>query len=328
MFKLKITVAKHAGFCSGVKKAIEIAEETAKNSGKVYVYGQLVHNERVIKELEKKGVVFVENMDDIPENSVTALRAHGEPGTTYEKLKQKNIFGERLKDATCPLVTLVHNIAIKLKNSGYEVIIFGKKNHPEAIGISYFIKGGSTFIVEDPKDAPLVVGYINKNNFGKAAIISQTTMSVNGYKKLIDGINKSFNNKLENSKKEFSGVHKDKLYEQFKKVELNLKDLSYPFVFADTICNPTKQRQADTEEIAKGADLMIVIGGKNSSNSKELVAKCEEFGVETYFIQSAEQLKKEWFSGKENIGVTAGASTPDITITEVVERIKQITNIK
>ena len=325
---MKIITAKHAGFCSGVKKAIEIAEETAKNSSKVYVYGQLVHNERVIKDLEKKGMEFVDDIEDIPENSVTVLRAHGEPGTTYEKLKQKNIFGEKLKDATCPLVTLVHNVAIKLKNNGYEVIIFGKKNHPEAIGISYFIKGGSTFIVEDPKDAPLVAGYINKNNFGKVAIISQTTMSVKGYKKLIDGINKSFNNKRENSKKEFSGVHKDKLYEQFKKMELNLKDLSYPFVFVDTICNPTKQRQSDTEEIAKRADLMVVIGGKNSSNSKELAKRSKELCKETYFIQSAEQLKKKWFSGKENIGVTAGASTPDITINEVVQKIKQITNTK
>lgn len=304
---MKITVAKHAGFCFGVKKAIDIAEETAaKNDGKTYVYGQLVHNEQVIEDLQKKGIEFVENIDDIPENAVTVLRAHGEPGTTYKELKQKNIVkGGKLNDATCPLVTLVHNVAIKLKNNGYEVIIFGKKGHPESIGTSYHIKGKDTFIVEDPGNASYVVDYINKNNFGKVALISQTTMSVSGYKKLIDNINKIFENR-------------------FEELHLSLKDMDKDFVFVDTICNPTKQRQSDTEEIAKKADVMVVIGGKSSSNSKELAAKSRELGVETYFIQSANQLQKEWFDGKEHIGVTAGASTPHSLINEIVIRIQNM----
>lgn len=308
---MEIMVAKHAGFCFGVKKAIEIAEETtARNKGKkTYVYGQLVHNERVIDDLQKKGIVFAENIEEIPENAVTVLRAHGEPGTTYQKLKLKNIDrNNNLNDATCPLVTLVHNVAIKLKNNGYEVIIFGKKEHPESIGTSYHIKGKDTFIIEKPEDAASVVEYINKNNFGKVAIISQTTMSVTGYKELIDNINKIFGNKFEN-------------------LHLSLKDMSIPCVFVDTICNPTKQRQSDTEEIAKKADVMVVIGGKNSSNSKELATKSRELGVKTYFIQSADQVKKYWFDGKEHIGVTAGASTPDVTINEVVDRIKEMADI-
>ena len=304
---MKIIVAKHAGFCFGVKRAIEIAEETASTNGKTYVYGQLVHNERVIEDLGEKGIEFVDDIKDIPKNAVTVLRAHGEPGATYEKLRQKGIFGNRLKDATCPLVKLVHNAAIKLKANGYEVIIFGKKNHPESIGISYYINGKNTFIAENPNDAALIAEHINKNNLGKAAIISQTTMSVNGYNKLIQNINKKCNSK-------------------FEKLELNLKNIGKPFVFVDTICNPTKQRQSDTEEIAKKADIMIVVGSKNSSNSKELAAKSKEIGVETYFIQDAWQLKKEWLKGKENIGITAGASTPDITINEVVERIREIKN--
>src|SRR3989338_5074098 len=306
-----IMVAKHAGFCFGVKKAIEIAEETAaRNKGKkTYVYGQLVHNERVIDDLQKKGIEFIEDIKNIPEGAVTVLRAHGEPGTTYQKLKLKNISkNNNLNDATCPLVTLVHNAAIKLKNNGYEVIIFGKKDHPESIGTSYHIKGKNTFIVENPEDADSVVGHINKNNFSKVAIISQTTMSVTGYKELIDNLNKISRNKFEN-------------------LHLSLKEMSKPFVFIDTICNPTKQSQSDTEEIAKKADVMVVIGGKNSSNSKELAAKSRELDVETYFIQSADQVEKEWFDGKENIGVTAGASTPDVTINEVVDKIREMTNI-
>ena len=308
---MEIMVAKHAGFCFGVKKAIEIAEETAaRNKGKkTYVYGQLVHNERVIDDLQKRGIEFVEDIENIPEGAVTVLRAHGEPGTTYQKLKLKNISKDNnLNDATCPLVTLVHNVAIKLKNNGYEVIIFGKKDHPESIGTSYHIKGKDTFIVEEPEDAASVAEYINKNNFSKVAIISQTTMSVTGYKELIDNINEIFDNKFEN-------------------LHLSLKEMSKPFVFVDTICNPTKQRQSDTEEIAKKADVMVVICGKNSSNSKELAAKSRELDVETYFIQSADQVEKEWFDGKENIGVTAGASTPDVTINEVVDKIREMTNI-
>ena len=307
---MEIKVAKHAGFCFGVKKAIEIAEEVArKNNGRpTYVLGQLVHNERVIKNLEDKGIIFVENVSEIPENAVTVLRAHGEPGITYESLQQKSInkSSKNLNDATCPLVTLVHNVAIKLKNNGYEVIIFGKHDHPESIGTSYHLKGKDTFIVEHQDDYEKVLDYIYENNFGKVALISQTTMSVYGYKELVDNLN----SKMDNA---------------FEEIPLNLRDLTKKYGFVDTICNPTKQRQSDTEELAKECDIVIVIGGKNSSNSKELYAKCKEFGVESYFIQVQEQLQKEWFDGKEKIGVTAGASTPDYLITDVVERIKELT---
>ncbi|MBI1936029.1 4-hydroxy-3-methylbut-2-enyl diphosphate reductase [Candidatus Woesearchaeota archaeon] len=307
-----IKVAKHAGFCFGVKKAIEVAEDVAKNNdGKTYVHGQLVHNEKVIQDLESKGIVFVENINEIPQNAITVLRAHGEPGTTYQLLKEKSITkGNNLNDATCPLVTLVHNVAIKLKNNGYEVILFGKKNHPEAIGTSYHLKGKNTFIVEHEDDYEQVLEYISSNVFDKVAIISQTTMSVNGYKKLIENIN--------------SRLDKEK----FELIPLSLKELDKKYGYVDTICNPTKQRQSDIDELAMDRDIIIVIGGLNSSNSKELYAKAKEFGVESYFIQSAEQLNPEWFDGKEKIGVTAGASTPDYLIDEVSHRIKEITSGK
>ena len=305
-----IKVAKHAGFCFGVKKAIEVAEQVALNNNeKTYVLGQLVHNEKVIKNLEDKGIVFVNNVDEIPQSAITVLRAHGEPGTTYQILEQKSITkNNNLNDATCPLVTLVHNVAIKLKNNGYEVMIFGKRDHPESIGTSYHLKGKDTFIVEHPEDAGLVIDYINSTNYEKYALISQTTMSVLGYKKLIDDAN----SRMKNGK--------------FEEIALNLRDLTKKFGYVDTICNPTKQRQSDTDDLAKESDVVVVIGGLNSSNSKELYAKCKEFGVESYFVQSEEQLKKEWFEDKEKIGVTAGASTPDYLINDVVERIKEITN--
>jgi len=305
-----IKVAKHAGFCFGVKKAIEIAEEVAsKNDGKTYVLGQLVHNERVINDLEGKGIIFANSISEIPQNAVTVLRAHGEPGTTYQLLEQKSITKtNNLNDATCPLVTLVHNVAIKLKNAGYEVIIFGKHDHPESIGTSYHLKGKDTFIVEHAEDSDRIIDFINKAEYGKYAIISQTTMSVYGYKKLIDDTNA----KMKSGK--------------FENIPLSMKETNAKYAFVDTICNPTKQRQSDTEDLAKESDVVIVIGGLNSSNSKELHTKCKEFGVQSYFIQSQEQLKKEWFANKEKIGVTAGASTPDYLIDEVVDRIKEITN--
>lgn len=305
-----IKVAKNSGFCFGVKKAIEIAEEIAKNNPqKTYVLGQLVHNERVIKKLEEKGIIFVENINDIPKNAVTVLRAHGEPGATYKILEQKSITkNNNLNDATCPLVTLVHNVAIKLKNNGYEVIIFGKRNHPESIGTSYHLNGKDTFIVEHAEDSDLAIDYIKNTNYEKYAVISQTTMSVHGYKKLIEDINSKL------------------IIGKFEEIPLSLKDLTKKFGYVDTICNPTKQRQSGTEELAKESDVMIVIGGLNSSNSKELFAKCKEIGVESYFVQETFQLKKEWFEGKEKIGVTAGASTPDYLIDEVVERIKEMTS--
>tara|TARA_Y100000031_G_C8212999_1_gene381940 strand:+ start:397 stop:1317 length:921 start_codon:yes stop_codon:yes gene_type:complete len=305
---MEILVAKHAGFCFGVKRAIDIAEEVAsKNKDKTYVYGQLVHNERVIENLEEKNIEFIDEIGNIPNGAVTVLRAHGEPSTTYQQLKQKNIIkNSKLNDATCPLVTLVHNVAIKLKNNGYEVILFGKRDHPEAIGTSYHLKGKDTFVAEEPDHANELVDYINENKFDKVAIISQTTMSVLGYKQLIDNMNNLMENK-------------------FEELHLSLDNMSKPFVFVDTICNPTKQRQTDTEDIAKKVGVMIVIGGKNSSNSKELATKSKEIGVETYFIQSAEEVQENWIKGKEKIGVTAGASTPDITIKEVVNKIKEIT---
>ena len=153
-----------------------------------------------------------------------------------------------------------------------------------------------------------MIDYINRTNYEKYALISQTTMSVFGYRQLIDDIN----SKMKDGK--------------FEEIALNLRDLAKKFGYVDTICNPTKQRQSDIDELAQDRDIIIVIGGLNSSNSKELYTKSKEFGIESYFIQSAEQLKEEWFIGKEMIGVTAGASTPDYLIDEVEERIREITS--
>ncbi len=305
---MEIRIAKHAGFCFGVRRAIQIAEEVAqKTQQPTYVPGELVHNEVVISDLKKKGIVFLDSVKDVPSEAVTVLRAHGEPKATYEYLRQKNVDGKNLTDATCPLVTLVHNVAKQLKKEGYEIIIFGKFDHPETIGTRSHIKGDDTFVVEHPEDYPQLITYLTAHNFPRVALISQTTMSVFGYRQLIENLN----------------AHYDKVFEE---IPLHLKDFSKNFGYVDTICQPTKLRQSDTEDIAKISDLMIVVGGKNSSNAKELARTSEKYGVETYYIQTPEQLRPEWFIGKKNVGVSAGASTPDSSIQKVVQRIKDITN--
>ena len=249
--------------------------------------------ESVLVEFDPKQVSYENLLDKFWEiHDPTSYHKQGlDIGSQY----RSTIFYQNEKQKT---------LAIKLKNNGYEVIIFGKRDHPESIGTSYHIKGKDTFIVEHSEDANLVIEHIKKNNFSKVAIISQTTMSVSGYKELIENINKIYVN-------------------EFEELYLSMKDMDKNFVFVDTICNPTKQRQSDTEDIAKKADIMIVIGGKNSSNSKELASKSEEFGVETYFIQSVDQLQKDWFNNKEHIGVTAGASTPHTLIDEIVIMIRK-----
>ena len=305
-----IHIARHSGFCFGVRRAIDIAKEVSqKNKGQTYVYGQLVHNERVIKDLENQGIVFIEDIKSIPMGATTVLRAHGEPGTTYQILQDKSIIpSTSLTDATCPLVTLVHNVAIKLKHQGYDVAIFGKGDHPESIGTAYHLKGKDTYIIEKPdmKYAQAYMDYLIKNRIKKAAIISQTTMSVNGYRQLIERLNSITSGK-------------------FTQIPLSLVDTKADFGYVDTICNPTKQRQTGTEELARKVDVMVVIGGVHSSNSKELAQKSKELGVETHYIQSADQVEKGWFTGKREIGVTAGASTPDILIDEVVVKIRSFT---
>lgn len=303
---MNIRVAKHAGFCFGVRRAIQLAQNVAlKTKKKTYVPGQLVHNEVVIKDLESKGIEFVDKVEDLPQNATTVLRAHGEPGKTYDTLKQKAIQNENLTDATCPLVTLVHNVAKQLIKQNYEVVIYGKFDHPETIGTRSHLQGQDTFVVEKPENYQQVVDHITKHNFPKVAIISQTTMSVQGYKDLIDNLSKASGN-------------------DFKEIPLNMKEFETNFGYVDTICQPTKLRQSDTEDIAQISDVMIVIGGKNSSNSKELVATSKKYGIDAHYIQTAQQLKPEWFVGKKEIGVTAGASTPDSSINEVVEKIKKL----
>lgn len=271
---MKITIAENAGFCFGVKRALDTINKIKDKN--IYVLGKLIHNPRVIQDLEKKGIKSIENSDNIGENSTIIISAHGIPDKTIEELKNKNL---EVIDCTCPLVKKVHNLTKDAEKQGYTIIIFGDKEHTEVKGIKGNLK--NTIIISDISE----IKNLDKNK--KYCLVSQTTQSVEKFNKLVEELKKS------------------------------IRDLR----ICDTICIPTKQRQSSSIELAKKSDLMLVIGGKISANTKRLAQICSQL-TETYHIETEKELKKEWFKGKEHIGITAGASTPDSIINKVIDRIK------
>ena len=276
---MKISIAEYAGFCFGVKRAIDQIEKLNKNNKKnIYVLGKLIHNPQVIKDLEKKGVksIEIENIDNLNKNSTIIISAHGVPDNLITKLKKK---GFKIIDSTCPLVKKVHNITKEAEKEGYKIIIFGDKEHTEVKGIKGNLK--HAIVISD-------INEINKLDEKKNyCLVSQTTQDVEKFDKLIKELKKSIKNL--------------KIY--------------------DTICIPTKQRQSSSLELAKKSDLMLIVGGKISANTKRLAQRCSEF-TQTYHIETEKELKSEWFKNKENIGITAGASTPDYIINKVFNKIK------
>lgn len=272
---MKILIAKHAGFCFGVKRAIDEIKKL-NNKKTVYVLGKLIHNPQVIANLEKKGVKSIGNLKKIKKGSTIIISAHGISDKIIKKLKKRNF---EVIDCTCPLVKKVHNITKKEEKQGYTIIIFGDKEHTEVKGIKGNLK--SSIIISDINE----VNNLDKKR--KYCLVSQTTQNIEEFNKLINELKKS------------------------------IKDLR----IYDTICIPTKQRQLSSIEVAKKSDLMLVIGGKISANTKRLAQICSKF-TQTYHIETEKELKKEWFKNKKNIGITAGASTPQETINKVVNKIK------
>ncbi len=274
---MKIIIAKRAGFCFGVKRAIDMAFEAAETKkGHVRTLGPIIHNPQVIEQLSSRGVKPVDTIEDNIE--VMLIRTHGIPAPLYDELQNKGI---EVLDATCPFVKKAQQYAKLLKDEGYQVIILGDKDHPEVKGILSYA-GEDAIVVKDVSE----IDKISK----KVGIVVQTTQPVDALKKLIS-----------------------RVIETAKEVKVY-----------NTICNSTALRLKETEELAKETDVMLVIGGKNSANTKQLARLCESIGVQTHHIETAEELEPEWFSAAETVGITAGASTPDWIITEVVERLRTI----
>ncbi|MBW2977828.1 4-hydroxy-3-methylbut-2-enyl diphosphate reductase [Candidatus Woesearchaeota archaeon] len=276
----KITLAKHAGFCFGVKRALNIVT-SAKNKNKtkkVNIFGPLIHNPQEIKRLEKKGIKTVyklhKNLKDI-----LVIRAHGVPDSLIKRAKAK---GLKTIDATCPFVKQVHVISKDLEKKGHQVVVFGDAYHPEVVGIAGNLK--DPIVVEEPElieHFPFIE---------KMALVAQTT---------------------QNQKK-------------FNKAAKLLKSRCNKLIAKNTICNATEQRQNASKKLAEKSDIMIVIGGQNSGNTKRLNQICKSLQKNTYHIETEKELKKQWFDNKKKIGITAGASTPDWIIRKVISRIKEI----
>ena len=283
---MEIVIGKTAGFCAGVNYAVKMAEENIKNE-KIYCLGELVHNGQVINKLEKKGMITVDNIEKVPNNSKVIFRAHGEPEIIYKKAKEK---GLEIIDLTCGRVKLIHDKVQKEKEKSF-IIIVGKAKHPEVIGIKGFA-GANSYIIENEDDILDAYMKYEKNKTGRVFVVSQTT---------------------------FSSEKFDKLR---KEIETNF--IEADVIVDKTICDATEKRQKETREIAKDFHTMIIIGGKNSSNTRELVNVAKEECENVYSIETAEELKKIDFSNIDKVGIMAGASTPKESITEIEEFLKGV----
>ncbi len=279
---MELIIGRYSGFCNGVKYTVNKAREVLNNNETIYSLGDIVHNEVVIDELKKKGLIVKKVIDEIPNNSKVIIRAHGETIETYNKAKNKNI---ELIDLTCGKVKLIHNKILNKENS--YVIIIGKSNHPETIAHKSY--SNTSFVVENNSD--IEEAYKEYLNSGKELVyvVAQTTFNSELFDELVDEIKKIFKINIEVDK---------------------------------TICNATSIRQEEAKEIAKQVNKMIVIGGKNSSNTKELEMVAKEYCKDTYLIQTKDDLNISFFNKDDIVGITAGASTPEDVITEVVNYLQ------
>ena len=279
---MKIFVAKDAGYCFGVRDAVNLAYDTADTHGEVYMLGTVVHNERVVSNLEKVGTKVVKSLDEVPKDKPVLFRAHGTPPSVWDEAKSKNL---NLIDATCPLVVDIHHEIKKLEEEGRKTIIIGDHGHDEVSAIAAQVS------------APIIVSNINEaNNLRKmkrAGVVSQSTQMIENVQDIIN----------------------------------ILMEKVFDLRFVNTICFPTRRNHSQIKELAKNCDLMIVIGSFTSANSKRLTQLSLERNKKTYQVTNALELDKKWFKNIENVGISAGASTPDEIIEEVVARIKKIGKI-
>lgn len=282
---MEIICGKLNGFCAGVNYTIKKATELLENTNEtIYCLGEIIHNERVIEELENKGMITINDINEAPNNSKVIFRAHGEAKEIYEIANSKNI---KIFDLTCGKIKIIRNKIEKNKDDSF-IIIIGKKNHPETIGNISFTKPFGS-IIETIDDINSVYEEFKLSNLKKVYIIAQTTFSSKKYDEYVNIIQDTF------------------------------KDTK--IIIDKTICDATENRQTEANELSKTVDKMIIIGGKHSSNTKEL-AKITEKNCETYLIQTIEDLKDCEFNETDKIGVISGASTPLEAINEIIDYLR------
>ena len=289
---MKVKVAETAGFCFGVKRAVDKVYELIDTEQKpIFTLGPIIHNEGVVADLEARGVHVIteadlDSPDDTLQNGTVVIRSHGVGKPIYDKLKEKNI---SYVDVTCPFVLKIHRIVEKESLAGNHIIIIGDKDHPEVQGICGWCQGPYT-VIRNKEEAEAFVPPKGK----KISIVSQTTFNYNKFKELVEILcKKRYDNSV-----------------------LNMGDI------LNTICNATEERQKEAQNIAGEVDTMLVIGGRHSSNTQKLFEICKEECGNTYYIQTPVDLDSEMFHHSSYVGITAGASTPKKIIEEVQEHVR------
>ena len=284
---MEILLANPRGFCAGVDRAIIIVEQALEKFGApIYVRHEVVHNKFVVDELKNKGAIFVETLDEVPAGNTVIFSAHG---VSKEVRSEAEGRGLRVFDATCPLVTKVHNEVAKMRANGREIIMIGHKGHPEVEGTMGQSDGGM-YLVESPDD----VATLQVTDPEKLAYVTQTTLSIDDAATIVEALRARF-----------------------------------PSILApksDSICYATQNRQDAVKLMAKDCDLVIIVGSPNSSNSNRLREVAQNQGIEAYMVDNASQLDPAWVSGKRRIGISAGASAPEVLVKEVVLKLRSLTN--
>ena len=287
---INILLASPRGFCAGVKRAIEMVELAIKKHGApIYVRHEIVHNKRVVEDLTKKGAIFVEELNEVPNGSKVIFSAHGVAKKIKEQAKKLN---HLTIDATCPLVSKVHKQTENYSKKGYKVILIGHRGHPEVIGIQGQINN-EIIIIQNENEAQNLILKKDIN----LAYVTQTTLSIDDTKNIITILKRKFPNII----------------------GPELED----------ICYATQNRQVAVNKLADNSDLVLVIGGENSSNTQRLAEIVQKKNIPVYRISCAEEIQKDWLNDKKNIGITAGASSPEVLIKEVINYLKDtLKNVK
>ena len=286
MQEKELILAEPRGFCAGVARAIEIVERAlAKFGAPIYVRHEIVHNTYVVEDLKRKGAIFIENLDEVPAGATLIFSAHGVPRAVKEEAAQR---GLRVFDATCPLVSKVHVEVAKLAREGYEFIMIGHKGHPEVEGTMGQLPAGAMHLVENEED----VQKITPRQQEKLALVTQTTLSVDDAAAITAAIRARFPNVRQPKKQD--------------------------------ICYATQNRQDAVKLMSRTVEVVIVVGSPTSSNSRRLAEVAQRHGVQSYLVDSAADVQATWLHGKSRVGLSAGASAPDVLVQQVIARLRDL----
>ncbi len=283
---MEVVLANPRGFCAGVDRAIEIVERAIEIHGApIYVRHEVVHNRFVVDDLRRKGAVFVEDLEEVPAGATVIFSAHGVSQAVRQEASAR---GLRVFDATCPLVTKVHVEVSRTSDAGRDIVMIGHAGHPEVEGTMGQVSDGSIHLVETVDD----VARLEVGDPANLAYVTQTTLSVDDARAIINALKARF-----------------------------------PAIVApkkDDICYATQNRQDAVKQLAKACDVVLVVGSPNSSNSNRLREVAANFGVQAYMVDRAADLDPNWVQGARRVGITAGASAPEVLVTDVVERLKSL----